>query len=140
MIPMEKTGTLDLSYNGLSGSIPSELGSATMLSKSHLCTVQAVFWDVLINALFKPSMPSGSLSLNANKLTGQVPSELGSLSRLSTSEMGVSLVVFSFLDPNTSYQIRFICRHSTNGVEQYDWRGADRRLRGLFQYLSNVLC
>jgi hypothetical protein len=86
-------------------------------------------------------MPTGSLFLNSNKLTGQVPSELGSLSRLSTSDMRYhASFVFLFWALTDPIKFYFVCRHCTNGLEQLDWRCADRRLRGLFQYLSNVLC
>ena len=70
---------LDISWNGLNGPIPSELGNLTFLSGLHLYGNQ-----------LSGEIPSeiGDLSnlrylgLNHNQLSGQIPSELGNLSKL----------------------------------------------------------
>ena len=72
---------LEVSWNGLNGPIPSELGNLTFLSSLYLYGNQ-----------LSGEIPSeiGDLSnlryleLNHNQLSGQIPSELGNLSKLET--------------------------------------------------------
>ena len=76
---------LDLGYNELTGSIPTELG--------NLASIQSLF---LRNNGLTGSIPSSLanlanlrlLYLNNNELTGPIPPELGNLARLETLSLG----------------------------------------------------
>ncbi|MCY3738610.1 MAG: leucine-rich repeat domain-containing protein [Gemmatimonadaceae bacterium] len=70
---------LEVSWNGLKGPIPSELGNLTFLSSLYLHANQ-------LSGSIPPELGNLSnlvyLELNHNRLSGRIPSELGNLSRL----------------------------------------------------------
>ena len=84
-------GSMDLSFNELSGGLPSELGNISLLR---------------------------SLNMNSNQLSGQVPSEIAKLSRLSKNTlvtMDKSQVLASKL--TTLFLLFLIHRHVADGTQ-----------------------
>jgi hypothetical protein len=91
------TAQLDLSSNSLTGPIPSEIKFLTRLSESSIvwfsCRVDCghVFhWTLMLVVIFHST---GYLYLYDNSLTGTIPSEIGTLTKLSESSIVWLLVV-----------------------------------------------
>ena len=72
---------LNLGPNFLEGTIPTELGTLTKLSKGLLSVLRACMRSSLTTACHSGV---AYLSLYKNRLTGQIPTELGQLTALGT--------------------------------------------------------
>ena len=76
---------LRMSYQGIVGTIPSELGSLANLTRLSL-------WNNFLTGGIPTELGNLSnlheLSLSGNQLTGEIPPELGSLSNLETLDLG----------------------------------------------------
>jgi hypothetical protein len=84
------TGHLDLASNSLSGTLPSEVGFLTQLSESpfawlHSVTSCCVFSCIPMVFIFHSTAYLGLFNNSLPRLTGVIPSEIGSLSNLSES-------------------------------------------------------
>lgn len=78
---------LDLAVNNLVGTVPSQIGTMTALSKSGVVWLLAVFaWMFYSHGhLFASTMfhSTAWLGLNNNDLMGSIPTEIGFLTKLS---------------------------------------------------------
>ena len=79
------TDSLDLPYNGLTGSIPPEIGNLTNLISINL-------YNNYLTGSIPPEIGNltnlYSLYLNNNQLTGEIPSEIGNLTNLTKVILG----------------------------------------------------
>jgi Leucine-rich repeat (LRR) protein len=81
------TTELDLSYSGLTGSIPPEIGSLTNLERLELYgneltgSIPSEMWNLTNLKL---------LYLRNNQLTGSIPPEIGNLTNLITLRLGIN--------------------------------------------------
>jgi hypothetical protein len=98
------TAELDLFSNGLTGTIPSQLGLLTKLSKSSVVWLLVVM--ILLSCFFILYSHAclsffiaftAQLYLYSNSLTGTIPSQLGLLSQLSKFGVVCLLVVMIVL-------------------------------------------
>jgi Leucine-rich repeat (LRR) protein len=80
---IENTTELDLSYSGLTDSIPSEIGYLTNLTYLDLRVNQLTGIPSEIGALTNLEY----LSLSQNDITGSIPSEIGNLTNLTTLKL-----------------------------------------------------
>ena len=81
---IENTTELDLSYSGLTDSIPSEIGYLTNLTYLDLRVNQLTGIPSEIGALTNLEY----LSLSQNDITGSIPSEIGNLTNLTELNLG----------------------------------------------------
>jgi hypothetical protein len=118
LVIFHSTASLDLSYNSLMGMIPCQLGLLTKLSKSSvvwllvLMIVLSCVFFIVLSCLLVIFHSTASLDLYSNGLTGTIPSQLGSLTKLSKSTVVWLLVLMIVLSCHFHCTLMLACHFS----------------------------
>jgi hypothetical protein len=92
LVTSHATAWLDFFSNNLMGTIPSQIGLLTQLSKSSVVWLLVVrivchVFFIVLSCVLVIFHSTDKLYLGSNKLTGTIPSQIGLLTKLSESSV-----------------------------------------------------